>query len=493
VIGGLFKSNRLVRIFSPNGMKIMELFNFFRNGKKKKEQLLEERQVFLDQSIEKSGRVQEESLHVQKNTTEIAGKNFQLNEQLTGLVIDNERKSNILLERENKIQATQDELEERKKEVRRGEIEITARNAEVRKNEHAVRDRQNKLNDEEIRIKERENEAEKIKTESESEITKYQTLYEELEAEKTKIKTFEEEARRKNQEAEEKSAAANAVFERAKTIDTEIKAKEAKFEEHRLTIEESLKKKIDEYDRKIADLNAVKGIVDDIKFDESKEGHDAKIVVKEAIRQAKKSLEDIQAKFAELDEKYASGTFKGFSTPLTEIDRNFEELKSQYTEVKAHLASQSDLPASTSQLLNQIEECINNADKCCKSWEFSEAYRHIVFGLATCRNYETLLTILHDFGGDSSEESNMPQADDFKDWYEILEVKPDATEAEINKQWRKLQKIYHPDTAPEDKNKTDEHHEKSVLINQAHDILTDAEKRKKFDQQRNSRKERKTS
>ncbi|MBA2583831.1 MAG: DnaJ domain-containing protein [Bacteroidetes bacterium] len=417
----------------------------------------------------------------------IAWKNQELNEQLTKLVLDNEITKNLLLERENKIKAKQDELDERQKDVRREEIEITARKAETRKNEQLAAEQQKNLEAETKRVKERELEAEKVKTKSENEKEKYQSLYDELEIDKENINTLEEAARRKNKEAETQTAAANAIFEKAKVIDEEIKAKETKFEEHRESIEKSLNEKIAEYDRRIEDLNAVKGIVDDVKFDKSNEGKEAKIVVKEAIRQAKKALTDIKTKFEELDEKYSSGSFKGFATPLSEIDKSFEELKSQYLQINEHFSSEENLPPSVSQWLGSIEESINNADKYIKSWEFSEAYRNIVWGLSTCKNYVLLLTILNDFANPGTEDIPQNEEDDFEDWYDILEVESDADEKVIKKAYRDAAKKHHPD-----KNNGDKESEgKFKKVAEAYEILSDPDKRKAFDEKRNNRKQKK--
>jgi len=462
--------------------------------KKEKEKLHQEREAALDANLHKTTKVQEQNAEVQgknteiqKSAMEIAWKNQELNEKLTQLVLDNERTKNILLERENKIKTTNDELEERKKEIRKEEIEIIARKAETRKNEQLADEQLKKLDTETKKIAGRESEAEKVKEEAESDKEKYQTLYDELEVDKGNTKTLEEEARRKNKEADEKTATANAIFEKSKVIDEEIKSKEAKFEEYRETIEKSLKEKIEEYERRLADLDAVKGIVDDIKFDDSEDGKQAKIIVKETIRQAKKALTDIKTTFDELDEKYASGTFKGFSTPLTEIDKYFEELKTQYLQIKEHIASNENLPQSVSKWLNVIEDCIESADRSIKSWEFSEAYRNIVFGISACKNYELLLTILMDWAGSTSDETSEAEEDEFVDWYIILGVEIDATAAEIKKQFKIKIKIYHPDKAPEDKK--EEHHKKSAELNEAYEILSDIEKRKAFDEKRNKRKQ----
>ncbi len=66
---------------------------------------------------------------------------------------------------------------------------------------------------------------------------------------------------------------------------------------------------------------------------------------------------------------------------------------------------------------------------------------------------------------------------EYKDYYNVLGVKKDATAAEIKKAYRQLAKKYHPDKNPGNK----EAEEKFKQINEAFEVLGDEEKRKKYD------------
>jgi curved DNA-binding protein len=69
---------------------------------------------------------------------------------------------------------------------------------------------------------------------------------------------------------------------------------------------------------------------------------------------------------------------------------------------------------------------------------------------------------------------------DFKDYYEILGVPPDAEKKVIKQTYRELAKKYHPDVNPGNK----EAEEKFKTINEAYQVLSDAEKRNKYDELR---------
>ena len=67
---------------------------------------------------------------------------------------------------------------------------------------------------------------------------------------------------------------------------------------------------------------------------------------------------------------------------------------------------------------------------------------------------------------------------DFIDYYKILGVNKTATQDEIRSAYRKLARKHHPDLNPDDK----EANKKFQQVNEANEVLSDPEKRKKYDQ-----------
>ncbi len=67
---------------------------------------------------------------------------------------------------------------------------------------------------------------------------------------------------------------------------------------------------------------------------------------------------------------------------------------------------------------------------------------------------------------------------EFVDYYKILGVSNNATESDIKKAYRKLARKYHPDLNPNDK----EAEKKFKEINEANEVLSNSENRKKYDQ-----------
>ena len=68
-------------------------------------------------------------------------------------------------------------------------------------------------------------------------------------------------------------------------------------------------------------------------------------------------------------------------------------------------------------------------------------------------------------------------AESKRDYYEVLGVSKNATADEIKKAYRKMAIKYHPDKNPGDK----EAEEKFKEAAEAYDVLSDSEKRAKYD------------
>src|SRR6201988_4262143 len=67
---------------------------------------------------------------------------------------------------------------------------------------------------------------------------------------------------------------------------------------------------------------------------------------------------------------------------------------------------------------------------------------------------------------------------EYIDYYKVLGVDKNASAEDIKKAYRKLARKHHPDLNPNDK----EAHKKFQQINEANEVLSDPEKRKKYDQ-----------
>ena len=492
------------------------MFSIFNFGKRKKEQALREREQAkrikrTERNLTRSAAINTQAIDVLNqsilNSNGIKQGIDVFNNQVADFqkTVDENRSLQVeLQQQQNRLAGWEDDLKDRKEAIRKEEISIHIRSENVRKDEQrvAIKDadldaeRQN-IKDERSAMKERVAKAEKAEKEYNQEKETYEEKQKTADALKDeyKAKIANLETREKECSEKESSIASRLaeVEEKERTFESReremreaFEAEKERWEKDRSEIENNLNEKIKEYDRKLADMEAVSETFDNIKYDDSEDGKKAKIVVKETIRVSIKALEESIQKFKELDEKYASGTFKGFSVPIDEINLAYEELKSQYAAIKEH-AESSGLDFSV--WLGKIENCVLEADKYLKSFFFAESYRNIVEGLSYCKGYEDIITILNNYASASEApgEEASDTSDGWVDLYKILyddeyDEATDYTEFDIKqlkRQYKKMAKMFHPDKATEDNR--EEYTERFKQLNEAWDILSDAEKRATYD------------
>lgn len=66
-----------------------------------------------------------------------------------------------------------------------------------------------------------------------------------------------------------------------------------------------------------------------------------------------------------------------------------------------------------------------------------------------------------------------------RDYYEVLGVSKTATDEELKKAYRRLAKKYHPDANPDNKEEAEKNFKE---VNEAYEVLSDAQKRRMYDQ-----------
>lgn len=451
-----------------------------------KEAKIEER-INNSESLQKANeQLQQSAQETLNGSLALAQENHRLSVEMKEMVERHQQKEANLNAREKRIKDDEEKTrkylmsaEEKYAQARQMEILLQGRDSELKRNEQLVQKKDKELDKERKDIKEREKDAQETKE-------KYDALKAKLDAKKSETERLNQEAKENAKAAAKERSEADSIFAKAKTAAEDMAAKEEALRKGYEEKSDALNEKIAEYDRKIAEMDQIKEQFEDISFDDTEDGRKAKIVVKETIRQGMKAAEGLMDSFKELDEKYCSGTFKGFAVPLSEIDDDLSDLKVQYQQVVNH-AEASGIQALVAKLIDSIEQSIVNATNSKDKWDFAECYRNIQQGLTTCKNYEILVQILCSGDTGSEEEAGTPDDfEEFVDYYEILEVDEDASEKEIQRAYKKQAKKWHPDkfaSASEEDRLAAE--EKMRQINKAKEVLLDETKRQEFNQRRN--------
>ncbi|EMB45330.1 MULTISPECIES: DnaJ domain-containing protein [Treponema] len=465
-----------------------------------------------ERNLDKSAAINKQSIDVLQQSLEseqeLQQKIDTFNKQVAEFqkkLDENQRLQEQLQIKQTQLSSWEEDLKNRAEANRKEEMSIHIRSESVKKDEQRVAkkdtdlesERQN-IKDERISMKERVAKAEKAEKEytekkdeyierqksADEQKREFEDKLKDLDSREEKCKSLEEDISRRLFDVETKERNFSST---EKTILKAFEVEKEHWETERAEIENNLNEKIKEYDRRLADMEAMTETMDNIAFDDSEDGKKAKIVVKETIRMAMKTLEENLQKFKELDEKYASGTFKGFSIPIDEISSVNEELKSQYEAVKEHTESTG---LDFSVWLEKIETCILEADKNFKSFFFAECYRNTVEGLSYCKGYSDIINILNEYAdsSESSEENASDESDsEWEDYYEFLfendyDCSFDYTqlnENDLKKQYRKMAKKYHPDAASDED--LAEYTEITTHLNRIWEELSDSGRRTEYD------------
>lgn len=469
-------------------------------GKKKRE-----KEEAISKTLAETWEVQKDAREVQKGNLEIAkegvgkledgadklvkiGTSLQEDSsRLNDLYLKNTAKEQSLDEREILIRSQESDTDERIKKVRANEIVIAARKSDVRTQESVIKQQNKTIVDEKRDLEKRELSAEKLAEDSRKTQKEYDEKNQGLESKDAALNSLEASLSSQSTDIEARNKESEEAFARAESLENELSKNKRILEEEFEAKSQSLQEKIDEYDRKVTDIENVKNTAGGIAFDDSEDGRQAKIVVFDAIRKGEKLAEDLAKEFELLRGKYGKGTFRGFATPLSQIDEQLEEFKLHANQVKQH-AKESSIEDLMQKILDEIDEHLLEAVKCKDRWEFSESFLHICQGLATCKNYSIILEIINNFSGQGESEDESAENDDFPNYYEILEVNENANEKTIKAAYRKMAKQFHPDKAVGNKEKEVEFGEKMKNINKAKSVLCDEEKRAKYDRERKGSK-----
>ncbi|WP_297205319.1 DnaJ domain-containing protein [uncultured Brachyspira sp.] len=247
-----------------------------------------------------------------------------------------------------------------------------------------------------------------------------------------------------------------------------------------------MKEKLKEKEQRIEEM------LEKIKMEEEEETKKDKIAVTTAINIGIKLVEKFLNKLKDLNEKYSEGTHLHFAVTLYEFGEIEEELKNNYNIVKNSI-EEFGYPFTI--WLEEIDKYINLYSENREYYAYDKAYKNCLLALAYCYSYAVMIDIIKILGsGSSSEESRTEYKeessysdipDEFRNedgslvnYYKILwedeyieseyEKYVKYTRKDIDKQYKKMAKKYHPDKHADDKEKAEA---KFKEIQNAKDIL----------------------
>ncbi len=204
------------------------------------------------------------------------------------------------------------------------------------------------------------------------------------------------------------------------------------------------------------------------------------------LKQLEKNMEEIDTEEFDYD---IISLKKKFKNPykVDEIESDISALKIrtkliieklvEKTDYKIENAIDTAIKKENSELLNslkKLEEDFHNYLKCLGSTEIIN--KDAMNKIKDLYNQAVKLNVPID----NNNETPTIVQDEKPNYYEIFNIKPDATQKQIKKMFKRLSLAYHPDTEEETGVDGDR---KFRMIIEAYEILKDPDKRKKYDEE----------
>ncbi len=325
-------------IFPPIKKRRMKL-----ERKQKEEAKLEATKESIGQTLNKTIDIQEKSVSVQKDTKDTS-------EKITSIYAELQEKEQLLLKREEKLREDEADFDKRKSKFSDREAELRTRASLVNHEYEKIRlkeelaDKKDKdLDREREDIKEREDKADLSIKNSEQKKQKYIEKLDTLNTREEELERFQEQLDERYEACLEKEAEANRYYEEQKAAHDILQAEKERLEREYEETNKILQSKMEKYDRKLEDMESLSETMSSVEFDNSPEGQQAKIVVKEALRTSIKSMKDSIERLEEIDELYNKGTFQGFAIPLVDIEKTIETVEQHFESIREHNAASEDI------------------------------------------------------------------------------------------------------------------------------------------------------